>query len=141
MCCCCVNKRLGELNESLLLVAHELSGIRFVLSRPGRMRVRVTKEVDGMPHFVVTLPAPEASANVVSRELAATVAGSEPVVVSPSVDAAESDEFEGQYGDSIRLELVDTDQAGNRSTPSVFDGVLIDTMPPPQAMLIPSGVF
>ena len=124
MCCCCCKKQIKKLQR-------DIAAIRFLLSRPGRMGIRFIKEENGMLSFVVVLPAPGA-ADVVTRELSVTIAGGTPVVINPAVYAIESQEFSGNDNDSVHLELVDVDDAGNLSTTSVLDTILIDTLAPPQ---------
>lgn len=110
-------------------VAKEIAMLRFVLSRPGRLGVR---RVEGtMPGFVITLP-PIVSADTATRELAITVGEAPTFVLNPALVATESETFGGEHNQNLHVELVDIDGVGNRSTPSVLDAVLLDTMAPPQ---------
>jgi len=86
-----------------------------------------------MLHFVITLPPPKA-ADVVERELTITVGSQEAQTVHPELAAEETQEFSGEDNDAVHAELVDIDDATppNRSEPSVLDGVLVDTLAPPQ---------
>jgi hypothetical protein len=124
MCCCCCKKQIRKLRQ-------EIATIKFLVSRPGRLKVHVVKEEDGMLYFVFSLPVPGA-ADVATRELTVSIAGADPVTVSPAIGDTESQEFSGNDNDTIHAELVDIDDADNRSTPSVYEGVLTDTLAPPQ---------
>lgn len=84
-----------------------------------------------MLHFVLTLP-PTTAADVAERNLTITIGSQEAQVVNPDLTAEETQEFSGEDNDPVHAELVDVDDAGNRSQPSIFDGVLTDTLAPPQ---------
>ena len=86
-----------------------------------------------MLHFVITLP-PTRAADVVQRELKITIGDQTEQTVHPELTAAETQEFSGNDNDAVHAELVDIDDATppNRSEPSVLDGVLTDTVAPPQ---------
>lgn len=118
-----LDRRLGE-------ISNKLAQLLFVQTRPGWLALRVTKEENGMLTFVIVLP-PSESSDVVTRELSVAVAGGPATIESVSTSAAESSSYNGEQGDAIHAELVDIDDAGNRSEPSVFDGTLEDTLAPP----------
>jgi len=84
-----------------------------------------------MLQFVVTLPLTGA-VDVLSRELSVTVGANPAVILNPAVGDTESQELSGNDSDAIHLELVDVDDAGNRSAASVLDATLLDTLAPPQ---------
>lgn len=137
MCCCGTKKLRKVLQEGLQgvavevhLLTQQLAYLRHTLSRPGRMRLRVTKE-DDMLHFVISLP-PTGDLDTTTRELTVTVGTTAPVTVNPALTDIESSEFSGNDTDAIHAELVDIDDVGNRSQPSVLDTILTDTMPPRQ---------
>jgi hypothetical protein len=81
--------------------------------------------------FQVTLPAPGA-ADVVARELTMQVGGEAPVAVPVVVGQAVVDGLKAPQDSSVTLSLVDVDDAGNRSLPSIFQFVAQDTLAPPQ---------
>ena len=132
MCCNCCTKKLRRTIESgLATVAAEIEMLRFVLSRPGRMGLHLLREENGMLQFVLTLP-PRTAADTMSRELSVSVGGGEIVVINPDIADTESEEFSGADNASVHAELIDIDDAGNRSQASILDAVLTDTIAPPQ---------
>ena len=84
-----------------------------------------------MLQFVVTLP-PTGAADVLSRELSVTIGANPAVILNPAVGDVESQELSGNDNDAVHLELVDVDDAGNRSAASVLEVILLDTLVPPQ---------
>ena len=82
-----------------------------------------------MLSFVLTLPERSAK-DVVARELTVSVDGVE-TVESLNGDSLESQVYSGLDNAAVAGRLVDIDDAGNRSEPSEFTFVLVDTIAPP----------
>jgi hypothetical protein len=77
------------------------------------------------------LPAPGAS-DVVSRELTVRIGTGEPMVAKLQGDVLVYSGYEGNDGDAVEGQLVDIDDAGNRSEARTFSFVLADTIAPAQ---------
>lgn len=125
-------KTIGN-GPSLTGIERLLSGIKFSLSRPGRLSIAQLGE-DAMQKilFEVALPG-LAAPDVVKRELTVQIAGvvTTTVLEGATLNDATVGGLKGLQDAALHLELVDIDDAGNRSQPSVFDGVLVDTFAPP----------
>jgi hypothetical protein len=122
-----ITKRLDGLERKLDAVLRRLG--------PGRLSIHVLGELQMSDKlsFVVYLPE-KAAPDVVSRELTVTIKGkTEDVeVITLDADASEVPALLGAEGDTVTLSLVDIDNAGLRSEPSVLKAVLADTFPPPK---------
>lgn len=131
--CCCQKKRLKRLEETIREglgeVAKQLRMTRHVCSRPGPLSARITREFDMGLYFVISLP-PIGAADTVTRQLSVAIAGGTALVSFPALEAADSEEYFGEQNDSIEAKLVDIDDVGNRSQPSVLEAVLTDTIAP-----------
>lgn len=119
---------------SLAGIESLLSGIKFSLGRPGRLGLLQVGE-DSMSKIIFEVALPGLAApDVVKRELSVQI-GTEPVSVVTLEGATLSDatvtNLKGTQDSPLHLELVDIDDAGNRSQPSVYDAVLADTFAPP----------
>jgi hypothetical protein len=84
-----------------------------------------------MLYFTISLP-PVGATDVVERRLTVIVGSDDPISITPAVTDTESQEFGGEDNEPVHAELIDVDDAGNQSQPSVLDAVLADTLPPPQ---------
>jgi hypothetical protein len=98
------------------------------LKKPGKVSITMF-EGEGMLSFVLTLPERSAK-DVVARELTVSVDGVE-TVESLNGDSVESQVYSGLDNAAVAGRLVDIDDAGNRSEPSEFTFVLVDTIAPP----------
>jgi hypothetical protein len=98
------------------------------LKKPGKVSITMF-EGEGMLSFVLTLPERSAK-DVVARELTVSVDGVE-TVESLNGDSVESQVYSGLDNAAVAGRLVDIDDAGNRSDPSEFTFVLVDTIAPP----------
>ena len=98
------------------------------LKKPGKVSITMF-EGEGMLSFVLTLPERSAK-DVVARELTVSVDGVE-TVESLNGDSLESQVYSGLDNAAVAGRLVDIDDAGNRSEPSEFTFVLVDTIAPP----------
>lgn len=98
------------------------------LKKPGKVSITMF-EGEGMLSFVLTLPERSAK-DVVARELTVSVDGVE-TVESLNGDSLESQVYSGLDNVAVAGRLVDIDDAGNRSEPSEFTFVLVDTIAPP----------
>jgi hypothetical protein len=98
---------------------------------PGAVKILATGEKNMAITFKVQLPA-KSAADVVARELTVKIGDSEPIFTELAADAAEVDELQGPEGAEVEVSLVDIDDAGNRSEPSVATAVLADTFAPPK---------
>ena len=98
------------------------------LKKPGKVSITMF-EGEGMLSFVLTLPERSAK-DVVARELTVSVDGVE-TVESLNGDSLESQVYSGLDNAAVAGRLVDIDDAGNRSDPSEFTFVLVDTIAPP----------
>lgn len=72
--------------------------------------------------------APPVDADVVSRELTVSIDGAATVYTAEPGTAFNV--FDAVQGSNVKLELVDIDDAGNRSQPAVVEFVATDTLPP-----------
>lgn len=121
---------LRETRRLLERIAIALESIAFQGRRAAVPKIIITREEDGMLTFSVQL-GPKLAQDVVSRELSVTVNEStETRTLGPDESVAEG--FSGEDNAAVHVELVDVDDAGNRSEPGVLDAVLTDTLPPPQ---------
>lgn len=102
-------------------------------SNPGPLRLVITGE-DPMADkilFQVVLP-PKSAADVVRRELLVSFAdGTEDLIELTASDTV-TENLKGDQDSDVTLSLVDIDDAGNRSEPSVATFTLQDTVAPPQ---------
>jgi hypothetical protein len=123
----------------LFLVLVELHNINLTLNelvktvrmgrKPGIVFPVFKDGENNMLKFYLSLPA-KGAPDVVSRELLVSIAGAEPALYVLQGDAAQSPEFAGSDNASVVGNLVDVDDAGNRSPASEFEFVLVDTIPP-----------
>lgn len=74
--------------------------------------------------------APVVDGDVVVRELRLVVDGGEPVLREFTADTVDLGTVDAPQGANVVLELVDVDDAGNRSEPAVVEFVATDTLPP-----------
>ena len=95
----------------------------------GPLTVLSVKENENMLTYTIGIPAPGAS-DVVERELMVTRNG-ETTQLTLALDATE-EIVEVEQGFEVELQLVDIDDAGNRSEPSVLSFTATDTVPPPK---------
>lgn len=114
-------------------IADSLAAMRFQFSTPGQLRVVFTQKwrngtVDTIK-FKVILPE-LVDADVVSRELTVQVADLPPAVSTVDKLTTEVDGFSGEQNAPVKISLIDIDDAGNRSEPSVLEASLLDTFPP-----------
>jgi len=100
------------------------------LRRPGMVYIRVISEDGSMLNFVLNLP-PMGASDVVSRELTVKVGESDPVVSQLPGSAITSESMSGADNAPVVGQLVDIDDAGNRSEAREFSFVLLDTLAPP----------
>lgn len=102
------------------------------LRQPGLVWLKVVSEKEnGMLKFVVVLPAPGAS-DVAKRELQVAIGSGSPATFELPGDALNSDEMGGEENETVAGQLIDIDDAGNRSEARTFSFVLVDTIAPPQ---------
>lgn len=126
-------KKFNLLIKSIKDLTAAINNLVKVLKRPpmpGILKLVAIYE-DDMLHFKIVLPNPGAS-DVVSRELTVAIAGGEPVVQVVDGTVLEVSGFSGNDNDSVSADLVDIDDAGNRSEARHGDFVLLDTIPPPK---------
>ncbi|REJ65588.1 MAG: hypothetical protein DWQ31_16750 [Planctomycetota bacterium] len=103
---------------------------------PGPLRISTFKERHEMSQdyilFDVTLPALSEPTDVVSRELKVFVDGDEADSRTAAAGDSVVTDLEAPQDAAVRLELRDTDDAGNQSAPSTIEFVAADTIPPTQ---------
>lgn len=121
-------KVLKLLIEIVALLKQVLKVVR--LKKPGMVFIRIVSEDGKMLKFVLDLPAPGAS-DVVKRELSVRVGSADVKSIELDGAALVTEELEGADNDSVDGQLIDIDDAGNRSEASSFSFVLTDTIPPP----------
>ena len=80
--------------------------------------------------FYAVSAAPATDKDVVSRTLTVTVNGEAREPVAFAADATDLGEIGVAEGDVVVLVLVDTDDAGNTSSPSEVTFTAADTIPP-----------
>lgn len=100
------------------------------LRTPEMVFLKVISEDGSMLNFVLNLP-PVGASDVVSRELTVKIGESDPVVSQLPGSAITSDTMGGADNDPVVGQLVDIDDAGNRSGAKEFSFVLLDTLAPP----------
>src|SRR3990172_2857602 len=94
MCCCCQIKKLRkDISVGLSDVARQLEMFRFVQSKPGLVKLHILREENGMPFFALTLPPVIVSQRVTTREMIVALGVAEPILLSPAVDAIETEEL------------------------------------------------
>lgn len=105
--------------------------VRHAVTRPRTPGPMVTTLIseDAMDvlHYDVTLPA--AGTDVETREFTVAVEG-RPDMVTTLPKSALLAQFGAPQDSLVKLSLVDIDDAGNRSAPSVLSFKAIDTLPP-----------
>lgn len=100
-------------------------------SKPGKIQIFVTGEIDMAITFKVVLP-PVSAPDVVTRELTVKIGDADPIVSKFAGDVAVVADLQGEQDAEVEVSLVDIDDAGNRSEPSVAKTVLNDTFAPPK---------
>lgn len=80
--------------------------------------------------FLVKLP-PKSAPDVVRRILTVNIGEDNQTGIDTDKELTEFGPLTGDEGAAIKITLVDVDNAGNQSEPSVFEGVLADTFAPP----------
>lgn len=113
-------------------IVNELNKIYKVLRlrKPGLVFIRLKYGEKGMLKFSLVLPEKSAQ-DVVSREVVLSLNGGEPMNMVLEGNASETQEMDGNDGDSVVGSLVDTDYSGNRSEAREFSFILKDTFAPP----------
>lgn len=98
----------------------------------GPVRIQVTGDAQMADtlQFEVILP-PVAAPDVVSREVAVDIDGTL-ATFTVAGDVTKLENLEGAQGATVTVTLVDVDDAGNKSEPSVKIAVLADTFAPPK---------
>ena len=85
----------------------------------------------GVILFQVVLP-PKGADDVVTRELQLSFADGGLLTVNLEPSAETTAVLRGPEGTQVTVSLVDVDDSGNRSEPSVAVFDLVDVIPPPQ---------
>lgn len=130
-----IKPTLERIADALEAGAATVGRVRFILNRPGQITFVATgqRKVRDMSliQFKVVLP-PVVDPDVVGRELTVQVGDGVPEVEAIDNEALEAVGFEGPQDSAVKLSLVNIDDAGNRSVPSVLEAVLLDTIAPAQ---------
>lgn len=116
----------------LLWLRRNLRNWLFRPQRPGPMYVVMGESSMGNAlRVTVALPplAEGEAGEVVKRQLTRIINSGEPVVTELGADQADF-QFDVQQDDAVNLSLVNIDDAGNVSAPSIRDFVALDTVPP-----------
>lgn len=98
--------------------------------KPGLLSLKVLNGEGLMLKFVLMLPE-KSAADVVVRELTYSLAGSDPTTVNLNGSATQSAEMLANDNEVITGNLVDVDDAGNRSPARDFSFTIVDTIAPP----------
>jgi hypothetical protein len=98
---------------------------------PGEMSLTIEREDFMSLIYSLNLPTKSAP-DVAVRRLSVTEGTNEPVLFELDSNVLVKEGLRGARDAEIHAELVDVDGNGNASPASVFDGVLVDTFPPPQ---------
>jgi hypothetical protein len=130
-----IKPTLERIADALEALATTAGRVRFILNRPGQITFEAVgqRKVGKMSfiQFKIVLP-PVADADAVDRELSVQIGDGEPEVESVGIETREVYGHEGPQDSTVRLSLVNIDDAANRSEPSVLEAVLTDTVPPAQ---------
>lgn len=98
---------------------------------PGPITKTLISEDGLMLVYKLHLPVPGA-ADVVARELSVKIADADPVLFVLQPADVEFSPIKANAGEKVSGELVDVDDAGNRSEPRAFEFTAADTLAPPQ---------
>lgn len=117
-----LEKRLDRIDKTLCKLAFRV--------KPGPVKVQIVGEepMDVMI-YNVELP-PAVSHDVVARKLTVAREGVSPVEIDLPKDALLVENLTGPQDSVVTLSLVDIDDAGNESEPSVATFTLVDNIPP-----------
>lgn len=121
--------------DTLCKILIELRSIKFLLGRPGLVKLALKKESFNMATsiFDVTLVLPGVSApDVTKRVLQYSLDGGSAVTVDLATEGVEYVINDVPQDTTIYGSLVDVDESGNQSAPSEFTLVVSDTQAPPQ---------
>lgn len=103
-----------------------------VIKKPGKVSLSIISQGEnGMLKFVLVLP-PKGAEDVVKREVTVTVGSVGPNLLTLDGAANETELLDGNDGEVVVGNLVDVDDAGNRSEAREFNFTLVDTIAPPQ---------
>ena len=112
----------------------ELQALLAERKRPGPLYVVKIRE---MPHmadklgYTLALPPKSTAADVVKRTLSVKIGDAEAIETEVAAEVVQHEIIVDQDL-SVHVELVDVDDAGNKSPASVLDFVAIDNIAPPQ---------
>ena len=124
-----IAEAMKEITETIADMECSLADIRFSLSFPGSLTLKLLEKNMTMISFKVVLPQLTV-ADVVRRELTIQIAGQPPAVETLDATATESANYSSPQNAPVHLSLTDIDDVGNRSEASVLDAVLVDVFPP-----------
>ena len=113
-----------------MVLLYDLLEEKVCIKKPGNVSLKLLNGECGMLQFCLCLPE-KSCHDVVSRELTVRVGNGEQNVLNLGAETLEATGFQGMHGEVVEGMLVDVDAAGNRSEPSEFYFVLVDTFPPP----------
>jgi len=109
-----------------------------IVKQPSEIRYRYSKKIKGDKMalvYEITCGAPT-DADVVERRLSVTVNNTLVTVDVHSGDTVKFGEKTFDQGDHVLLSLVDVDDVGNVSEPSIVEFVASDTLPPAPPSII-----
>ena len=130
--------RFPEIESQLARIAAAIEKLSGTIPTPGIVRFVVTKQEseEGMPLKMIgyaQLTDPDPNAGIVKRTLTISDATTQNLLLTEELpgDAVKSGEIKLIVGTSCHAELVDEDDAGNKSDPGVADFTVTDVMKPP----------
>lgn len=133
--CGCVLARSWQpwfgVNMSKSVLVNMLRELLALLTKPGHMYVIKVEEVPmGLKHTLAMPPLNTVDVTT-KRELTLIVDGGSPIVGDVDPIDSTSKAIIVTQGAAVRLELRDTDDAGNVSEPEVLEFTAVDTVAPP----------
>jgi len=126
-----LQQQVSQLQQQQLQLRELLYDL-LLKGKPGPVQIVITGESDmDQIQFKVVLP-PVSAPDVTEREVSVKVGDAEAGVSKLDKGALEITGLNGNEGAEVKVELVDIDNAGNRSPASTASITLVDTVPPPQ---------
>lgn len=126
--------------DEIITLLKDIREVLFLISLktfpPGPLGYKITGEIPGGEEMAdiivydVNLPALDVPNDVVSRELTVVTGGETNVIVVGPADTVVPG-LQAEQDAAVDLTLVNIDDSGNRSGPSLFSFVAVDTIAPP----------
>ena len=125
-------RQLQQVLDNQQTIIRLLNDVLLRCTNPGDLKIEIgDSKMAGVILFQVVLP-PKGADDVVTRELQLSFADGGVLTVNLEASAETTAVLRGPEGTQVTVSLVDVDDAGNRSEPSVAVFDLVDIIPPPK---------